>query len=290
MNKENIILGYSQKDHRFTIYDHNKLLGGFGIINIIKYITSQISREFLSSVEYESFLETIEKFFCKLDYSPLNNISIISHLDSPLTGNIEIMIKIYFDINKFNQEILPNEITKISDKKTKNRILSIIENLVNISNAIKDNDTKKELKQSLIKYSIFITNKINHIIANKLNTNQNDIFIINEELQQLQSFKKDNNQKIKKIDETINNQNEKIKKIIDYIDIDNIEDIMNEYNQIDIINSDNNSQYEENIDKSENKNNIDEIFFKDEDNGYLSDDSESNKNYSNIEYLTPKND
>jgi hypothetical protein len=314
MNNGNIILGYSQKDNNFKIYDQNKLLGVFGIINIIKYITSDLSKTFLSTVEYESFIEIIKKYLFKIDNS-INNISVIGHLESPLTGNIEIMMKIYQDLTKFNQNILPNELNSTENTEIKNKIIRRIRNfeyvilnhslklIVNISNAIKNDTTKKELKNSLIKYSVFITNKINHIICENFNDTKNDVTVLNIELTQLKKIKNNIETKINKIEEKINIQDNKINKIIDYIDIDNMDEIINEYEKIDKnknddenfdINIDN--EINENIDKNINNDNqslgnqLDEIFFNDSENGYSSEPQFPKKNTdkSNINYLTPE--
>jgi hypothetical protein len=329
MNNGNIILGYSQKDNNFKIYDQNKLLGVFGIINIIKYVTSDLSKTFLSTIEFESFAEIIKKYLFKLDLS-INNISVIGHLESPLTGNIEIMMKIYQDLVKFNQNMLQNELNTTENNEIKNKIIKRIRNfeyvvlnhslkiIVNISNAIKNDTTKKELKNSLIKYSVFITNKINNIICENLNDTKNDVTIFNSELTQLKKNKNNIEIKIKKIEEKINAQDAKINKIIDYIDIDNIDDIINEYEKINKsniiennnINNDNlnviiNKNSDENINNDENINSddkinsenqfagnqLDEIFFNDSENGY-SPELKSPKNIdgSNINYLTPEED
>lgn len=305
MNSGNIILGYSQKDNNFTIYDNNKLLGVFGVTNIIKYITAQISHTFLSTTEYESFVPVIEKYFCKFD-NATNTISIIGHLDSPLTGNIEIMMKIYQDLVKFNQNILPNELIKIEEPAIRNQIIKTIRNfeysvlnhslkiIVNISNAIKHNESKKELKMSLVKYSIFIINKINYIVSDNLNETKNDINIINVEFEQMKKFKLDVDNKIKKIENTIYNQNLQIKKISDYIEVDDMEDIIANYNISSPTNEENNNanQNENSSDENTPKNDdIGQFFYNESDNGWKSSsDSEKEKKDKNIniDYLTPK--
>jgi hypothetical protein len=287
MNNENIIIKFSQKDQNFIIYEKDKLLGVFGIAHIIKYITSKISKDFLKTIEYESSIEIIEKLFCKFDSD--NNIVLIGYLDSPLMGNIEIMMKIYSEINKFDQTILQNYIEKLESQTIKNNIIKAIHNLeylilnhslkliVNISDAIKNDYSKNELKLTLIKYSIFIINKINFIICDNISETKTDILVLGAELEQMKKIKFNVEDKIKKMETVINEQNLQIKKIIDYINIDIDTDIDTDIDIEDIanFNKDNDDFDKELINGG----------FNDSDYSYT---EESNKK-TNIDYLTPTN-
>jgi hypothetical protein len=287
MNNESIIIKFSQRDHNFIIYEKDKLLGVFGIAHIIKYITSKISKDFLKTIEYESSIEIIEKFFCKFDST--DNIVLIGYLDSPLMGNIEIMMKIYSEINKFDQTILQNHIEKLESQIIKNNIVKAIRNLeylilnhslkliVNISDAIKNDNSKNELKITLVKYSIFIINKINYIICDNINDTKTDILVLGAELDQMKKIKSNSENKIKKMGNMINEQNLQIKKIIDYIDIEDVESFNN--NELEIDSDEDNSV----------NNDFDQELinggFNDSDYSYT---EESNKK-ANIDYLTPDN-
>jgi hypothetical protein len=292
MNDVNIIVKFSQKDHNFIIYERDKLLGVFGIPHIIKYITSKISKDLLKTIEYESSVEIIEKLFCKFDSN--DNLVLIGYLDSPLTGNIEIMMKIYSEINKFDQIVLQNYIESLESQDIKTKIIKAIRNfeylilnhslklIVNISDAIKNNNSKSELKMTLIKYSIFIINKINYIICDNINDTKTDILLLNVELDQMKNIRSNIENKVKKIENTVNEQNFQIKKIINYIDAD-ADDILN-LDNLDIDENDNDS------DKNSDSNNNLEleqngVEFNDSDYSYT---EESNKK-TNIDYLTPNN-
>jgi hypothetical protein len=232
----NYSIKFLSEDHRFIIYRGNKILGGFTISQIIKYLTNNISNIFLNNIEYESSVDLIEKYICKYNN---NKITLVSHLESPLMGNIEIMMKIYHEINYFDVNILTKEIDDAEiDIKIKNMIINNMNELtylilnqslkiiVNISDIIK-NDTKKlDLKNSLIKYSIFITNKINNLLHEKFIQKIKDYQLIEIELEQLKKLKDNTNKKINNIEFMIEKQNLKIQKIIDFIDLDDIENMI----------------------------------------------------------------
>lgn len=292
INSTKILIKYSSKDHRFAIYNNDIILGSFIISQIIKYITNKISKEFLRNMEYESSVDLIEKYICKYDIN--DHIILISYLDSPLMGNIEIIMKIYSELNHFENNLLLGEFEKydISDKikniiiqKIKDFTYSILNHslkiIVNISDTIKNDETKKDLKNSLIKYSIFFINKINYLIYDSIGQKINEDKLLEIELEQLKKIKQDTNQKIKNMEIMINKQNEKIDRIIEYMKIEDLGEI-DEIDEIDedIINSENNNIEIKQI------NNINELVndhdFKDSDYSY----TETNKSKTNINYLS----
>jgi hypothetical protein len=300
MNGENIIVKLSQKDNNFIIYEKDKLLGIFGIPHIIKYITSKISNDFLKDIEYESSIEIIEKFFCKFDNN--DNIILIGYLNSPIMGNIEIMMKIYSEINKFDQTILQTSIEKIESKIIKNKIIKAIRNLeylilnhslkliVNISDAIKNDNSKNELKINLVKYSIFITNKINYIICDNISDTKTDIILLNAELEQMKNIKSGFEKKFKKLENAIERQNLQIQKIINFIDIDTDIDINTDTDTDTDTDTNTDADIDINIDNLNQNNDYknDDLHlinqeFNDSDYSYT---EETNKKTS-VEYLTP---
>lgn len=288
MSNENIIIKFSQKDNNFIIYEKKNILGVIGIVYIIKYITSLISKDFLNTIEYESSIDLIEKYFCKFDNN--GNIFIIGYLESPITSNVEIMMKFYSEINEFKKSSLHNSIEEIKSQIIKNKIEKSIRNLeylilnhslkliVHISNAIKNNNSKNDLKLTLIKYSIFITHKINNIIYTNITETKTDIMILNVEYEQLKNIRSNIDYKIKKIEDIVSNQNLQINKIIDYIDLEN-EDLIS--SNSDIKSSGTNSTV--------SIKNLNNDFVNDEFNDSDYSYSEKSNNKVNIDYLTPNN-
>jgi hypothetical protein len=292
-NEQNIIIKFSQKDGKFVIYDKDKLMGIFSVLQIIKYITSKITQNFLLNINYESSVEIIEKYFCKYhneeneenkENKETCRLILIGYLESPIMGNIEIIMKIYSEINKLDKDILQKEIIKL-DEPEKTKIIKAIKNLeymilnhslkliVNISEAIKNDKSKDELKSTLTKYSIFIINKINFIICDNMNDIKTEIIILNAELEQMKNTKINTDSKIKKMEHLIQEQNKEINKIVEYIEIDDIDEIMD---------SDLYINKEETEDKEETEKNKSLEEFNDSDYSYT---EESNKKV-NIDYLS----
>lgn len=302
MKDKNLIIKFVQEEQKFIIYNNNNLIGIFSIIGIVKYITTDISKNFLKYTEYEQTIDFIEKNFCKLNSN--GEITLVSYLESPIMGNIEIMMKIYAELIKIEGNIIQYEINKIENNDEKKNITNRIKELfylilnhslkliVNISDAIKKDETKKSLKISLVKYSVYITNKINSIVYEKINDIKNDYKLLELEINQLNKIKSHNDKKIIAFELQINEQNTKIDKIINYIEIDDMDDLMDlnideeiksnsNNNSSNNSNSNSNSNSNNNSNSSSEKNNGD--FFNDSDNNY----SENNSNKISIDYLTP---
>lgn len=272
------------KNHKFTIMIHNGILGVFDVSQIIKYITNRITNLFLKNVEYESLIDIIEKYVCKCDD---NNIIFISHLESPFTRNINHIGELYSDILYFETNYLINELAKTSMNESEKKLIiqkitefkyvlanHTLKLIVNISNIIKNDDTKQELKSSLIKYSVYFNNQINNIINENINQKINDYKLLEIEVEQLKKIKEYNMQKYRNIEIMNKKIDEKINKILAYLDIDE--------NDIDFSEFDNeNIDQKVNFDQSHSQN----PDFKDNDYGYQEETNEINGK-TNIGYLS----
>lgn len=304
-NSSKIFVKYSPKDHLFTLTKNNSILGTFIIPQLIKYITKNISNEFLKSVEYKSSLDLIEKYICKCDDD--NEINIVGHLDSPLMGNIEILMKIYSELSFFETNIISSELEKNDfDDKIKKIIIQKVHDftylilnhalkvVVNISNIIKNENNRDDLKTSLVKYSIFIMNKINHLLYENMNQRINDHKVLEIELEQIKKLKGETNDKINLLQYNIDQQNEKIDKILEFVNVDDIYD----FDDLQISQSDihfsQNSLLTNQIDKTSNielfeginDNTHDDI--NNFENGYT--ESNNSETQKNIVYLSDDDD
>jgi len=281
----------------FSIYKNNSLQGNFSAKCIIKYITENISHNFFDKVECER--RTIEKYFCKVLKS--GEIRLETHLKSPLMGNMELLMKIYYDIAKLEntlimEELEKNQITIIEKNKLEDQIKTLIYLLLNhilklindISKTIKNDTTKEDLRSSLLKYNMFVMGKINELIFDRMSRNKKDHIMLELELNQIKEAKKYTDSKITLMEKNIKIQEKEINKIIKYIDekLDDAEILIdNNYN------SDNesiasivNDNDEEKIMDIEHRNNMfDELDNSEPENEY----SESDIKKINIEYLTP---
>ena len=185
MNKisdNTIILEYNHVSERFLFYDSNKsFLGSFTCNELIKYIVSKAVPHFMQSTNSTSSTEIIEKFICIIDPNT-SEINIIDHLTSPFTGNIEMLIKLYKHIEKFEKEELANELLML-DANNKNKANNLFTNLVYtllnhilkiitiLSDVMKSNRTltgnDKLVIDKFTKYSVAIVYKISSILKDR---------------------------------------------------------------------------------------------------------------------------
>jgi hypothetical protein len=219
-NNKAIIIQYDKNEHKIILHDMNKrLLGYFTGKQLIKYITQHISSTFLNNIEMGTSSYVISSFV--LNITPENEILIVNHVNSPLTGNIDIMMKIYTMIELFKQNI-NQELTQIENSFT---ILNLIEQLEiiilkhslklisTISEIIKLDHSKQDLKIMLIKYSVMITNKLNGFLNEKLTKKINEHITLKTELQNIEKTHVKLEERINVIEEVILKQNSYITKI-----------------------------------------------------------------------------
>ena len=63
-DSHNILMKYNEHDKRFSFYDKSKnFMGSMSIVQIIKYLTNNISKSFLKKHEHESAIVIIEKYY-----------------------------------------------------------------------------------------------------------------------------------------------------------------------------------------------------------------------------------
>lgn len=235
--EKKISIKFIQKEQKFIVYKEENLLGLFTMLGIIKYITSDISTKFLESVEYNQNKEFIEKYFCKK--SDDGKIALSGYLDSPIMGNIEVVMKIYAELIKIENNLIQYEINKLENIEERKNITARIKDLfylilnhslkliTNISDVIKNDKEKGELKITLIKYSIFITNKINDLLCEKINDCKDEYNLLELEIDHIKKTKSYTEKKINSFEKIISIQKSQIDKIIEYIEIDDMDDIMN---------------------------------------------------------------
>lgn len=278
--EKSLSIKFMQKEQKFIVYKEENLLGIFTILGIIKYITSGVSKKFLDKIEYEQNVEFIEKFFCKINDN--GEIILSGYLESPIMGNIEVVMKIYTELIKIEDNLIQHEINKLEDINERKNVSNKIKDLfylilnhslrliINISDVIKNEKEKESLKYSLMKYSIFITNKINDLLYEKMNDCKNEYNLLKLEFEQMKNIKKYTEKKLISFEKKISIQESNINKIIDYIDIDDMDDIMS------VIDTDQNENSSDNLENN--------YVFNDSDNEY----SENNGKHVNINYLTPR--
>jgi hypothetical protein len=200
---ESIIVETNYTHKKFMFYDKNKnFLGGFSIYDFIKYITSNVSFNFLSSADADTARPIIEKYI--LNIKLIENlgdnkyqINMLNYFESPFMGNIEILVKLYAFIYDFEENEMKLELDKMSNHNLNNlnnlnnvnsvnienvhkeveQVVNIFNNMLYIllnhmlriisalTNKFSHNDDQK-IKDSLLKYSVGIVYRLSKFIKN----------------------------------------------------------------------------------------------------------------------------
>lgn len=298
-NNNDIRVKYNNVDSTVIFYNRNNIpLGVFSIIQLIKYTTSNISKNFLRLYDHESAVAVIEKYFMNYDKTS-GKIALMNHLESPITGNLEIVLQLYTGIEKFEKNHLKSELEKSGEST---EITTAIENkikhimylvlnhalklIVNISEIIKNDKSKSGIKGDLVKSSISIINKLNHFIKESIDEKVQETKKLEIQIIQLETLLVETNKKMDVFSETINIQSEQIKRILDYINIRNENDIVQK-SEIE-----SNASYSESdsfINSTESENKGVNKNFRDEDFGYDENEDANIKGEREQLSLTPRN-
>lgn len=194
-NEKKLLVSISEKLNKFSIFDEkNNLIGCFTIQNIIKYLGDiyDTKQQFLKENDSRNFQkakELIKVLIFKLKYNKKNKYSDIVMSDytkSGFMGDIELLIKLNNQLHKYQLENMQNDLSSVDINnriKMEQNIKKFIFILLNytlklisiVSEELKNNDEKKELKANLVNYSIGIVYRINLFVQEQLKVinNQN---------------------------------------------------------------------------------------------------------------------
>jgi len=194
-NEKKLLVSISEKLNKFSIFDEkNNLIGCFTIQNIIKYLGDiyDTKQQFLKENDSRNFQkakELIKVLIFKIKYNKKNKYSDIVMSDytkSGFMGDIELLIKLNNQLHKYQLENMQNDLSNVDINnriKMEQNIKKFIFILLNytlklisiVSEDLKNNDEKKELKANLVNYSIGIVYRINLFVQEQLKVinNQN---------------------------------------------------------------------------------------------------------------------
>ena len=176
-----LMVDFDKSQCKFTLYDKSKnLLGSFSNLQIIKYLTMQIDPSFLQNIDAVTAIPVIETYICKvIKDNGYIKINLLTHLTSPFMGNIEMILKLYQGINNFENTKM-NLLLNDMNNELKKKIIDIIKQFVylllnhslkliaTISDFVKDDQNKKQLKETLLKYSVSFVYKISSFMKNEM--------------------------------------------------------------------------------------------------------------------------
>ena len=194
-NEKKLLISVNEKLNKFSVFNekHN-LIGYFTIQTIAKYLCDiyDTKQQFLKEIELQNFQkskELIKVLIFKLKYNKktkYSDIVISDYTKSGFMGDIELLVKLNNHLHKYQMENMQNDLANVDINnriKMEQNIKKFIFILLNytlklisiISEELKNNDEKKELKMNLVNYSIGIVYRINLFVQEQLKVinNQN---------------------------------------------------------------------------------------------------------------------
>jgi hypothetical protein len=218
-NDNNSLLVIHDKDaHKFIIKDNDTTLGHFTIGQIFKFINNDIEG-YLLDVDLGISVELIKKYLLNIDN---DTITIVSHLESPITGNIELLVKLYKDIQSYEDKLnveyehLCENTKSLVKIKNKNFVYGILTHIIKLFATYTSTNKKlsDETKTMIMAYSIGAVYKVNSMIKDDLDSNLNKINSLHGDLNNLHKVRENMTQHILKLQNSIESQGEKIDSLI----------------------------------------------------------------------------
>jgi hypothetical protein len=201
-DEKKFLISVNDKLNKFSVLDQNNTsIGYFTIHHIAKYLGDYYDKksQYLKNLDinvYKKAKELIKTLLFKINYNIKNNYAdIILHdyLKSGFMGDIELLIKLNNQLYKYTIESMQHDLAYVdfnNRQKIEQNIKKFMFMMLNytlkliaiVSEQIKDNDAKKELKEHLVNYSIGIVYRINIFVQEQLKIINNQNKIIKESL------------------------------------------------------------------------------------------------------------
>lgn len=227
VDKDSIIVETNYNQKKFLFYDRNRnFLGGFSVHDFIRFITSNVTSNFLRGVDSDSAKPIIEKYICKVSVverpTKRYTINMLNYFESPFMGNIETLIKFYTFIHEFEDNNLQKELDTLNANeslKTKdifnsmmytllNHILKIIAALTNKLTANDPNTSKN--RDSLLNYSVAIVYRLSKFVRNEIDIKVDELTVLNQDLLRIEGIRTSLSSKLDAVQRSIDKQNAEI--------------------------------------------------------------------------------
>lgn len=211
-----ILLDHDQVNKKFILKSNNIVIGYFTAGQILKYLNQNVEG-YLLSIDSNISQNIIEQYLIK-------DGILLSQLESPITGNIDILIKIYKDVQLFIEESKA-ELEKLDEKtieevqKTNKKfiydILSLVIKLFTMfSGTVSQTKITPELQTSILKYTAGAVYRLSSLLHDDVETLQEKIKLYKSDIDDLKSIKTKFNEKLEQFEKSLEVQNDKIDKII----------------------------------------------------------------------------
>ena len=222
-----LIVEHIGSEFKFIIKNSNNMIGFFTVGQVFKYINQDIEN-YLIDIDLTISAEIIQKYLYKIDSNDDSNLgyTLISHLESPITGNIDILVKLYSDIvaceSKIQLEYTHlNDLTKkLVMKRNRKLVYNILSHIIKLfaiqTSTNVQNDTTRDL---ILKYTIGAQYKLSTMIQEDIDAN---IAII-DDYNNICLLRKNINLRMEKFNTYITAQSEKIDCLLSQLESINLQ-------------------------------------------------------------------
>jgi len=200
----------------------NNIIGSFNVYQLFKYLNSDIN-EYLPEINLGNSKDVIEKYIYSLDIDTNHKYELISHLDSPFTSNIEMILKLYKDIRLLDELLLKQLIDKPLDiaSKIKDRnsqfIYNILQRILRLSNTIIDKIDNKNNKDELLRYNIGAVYKMTEIVKEDIQIKTLQIENIKTDINKLLQIQENMTLKMNELKSSLDQQSDECRHLIKQI-------------------------------------------------------------------------
>jgi len=120
------IIKYSIKDKNYILNTpDDNLIGSFNVFQLMKFVGSHISPNFMKDTDMTQSNEIIKKYVVKYD----NTIILTSYLDSPFMRDINVLISLCNNLCIYEKQYLSDYLAK-EDPKIKTKLYNILEDFI----------------------------------------------------------------------------------------------------------------------------------------------------------------
>ena len=211
-----ILIDHDQANKKFILKSNGNIIGYFTAGQILKYLNQDVEG-YLLSIDLNISQNIIEQYIVK-------NGVLLSHLESPITGNIDILIKIYKDVQLFIEESKAElekldektieEVQKINKKFIYDILSQIIKIFTMFTGTISQTKITPDLQTSILKYTAGAVYRLQSLLHDDVESLQEKLKLYKSDIDDLKTIKSKFNEKIQNFEDTLQIQNEKIDKII----------------------------------------------------------------------------
>ena len=216
---DSILINHVPEEYKFILVNGPTTIGYFTIGQIYKFLNSNIDG-YLIDVDLGVSIDIIRKYLInQID----DEFKLISHLESPITGNIDILVKIYQDLINY-EKILENEYLHLNDvnkeiviANNKKFIYEILTFIIKLFSIFSSSNTQlsQSIKDLITKYTIGCVYKLNNLIKSDLDENILNIMNIKTDLNNIKKVRENITFQIDELKKLLSDENSKIDNIID---------------------------------------------------------------------------